>query len=61
MSHSHDDAEVATHVPDFHWLISLWLAVHGGDPATEEEQVSDEQIQRAVDGITAAMVPKIQT
>jgi len=24
---------VATHIKDIEWIISLWLAIHGGDPA----------------------------
>ena len=59
MSHSHD--EVVAHVPDFYWLIALWSAVHGGEPATEEKQMSDEQVRRAVDGIAAAMAPESRT
>jgi hypothetical protein len=33
---------VAIHKNDPHWIISLWLAIHGGDPAPEV--ISERQV-----------------
>ena len=30
------------HEPDIAWLIALWLAIHGGDPAPDEPAWVDE-------------------
>jgi len=38
---------IEAHVPDVAWLIALWLAIHGGDPAPEggvEVAVSEELV-----------------
>lgn len=35
MSVAHLRPIVATHKKDIEWIISLWLAIHGGDPAPE--------------------------
>jgi hypothetical protein len=35
MSVAHLKPIVATHKKDIEWIISLWLAIHGGDPAPE--------------------------
>ena len=35
MSVAHLKPIVATHKRDIEWIISLWLAIHGGDPAPE--------------------------
>lgn len=41
---------VGIHVKDIDWIIALWFAIHGGDPAPE--QLSQAQIQSAA----AAMI-----
>jgi len=30
---------VADHAPDIQWIIALWLAIHGGDPAPQRIHV----------------------
>ena len=36
---------VLAHELDVAWIIALWLAIHGGDPAPEVSQI-DEQAER---------------
>ena len=31
-----------THVPDIAWLIALWKAIHGGDPAPSDRSAAAE-------------------
>jgi hypothetical protein len=48
---------VGTHVPDAEWLIALWLAIHGGDPAPGETIVGEAAAREAALGIIAAVAP----
>lgn len=46
---------VATHVKDIEWIISLWFAIHGGDPAPEVQgQLNEKQAQVAAAGLIRA-------
>jgi hypothetical protein len=36
---------VGIHVRDIEWIIALWFAIHGGDPAPEH--LSQAQVQKA--------------
>ena len=45
---------VATHVRDIEWIISLWFAIHGGDPAPERGQLSAAQTHTAAAGLIRA-------
>ena len=45
---------VATHVKDIEWIISLWFAVHGGDPAPHEVLTATE-VERAAVGMIRAV------
>jgi len=47
---------VATHVKDIEWIISLWLAIHGGDPPPHEVLTTAEAEKAAVGLIRAAAV-----
>ena len=55
MSHPHPGSELATHVPDVVWLVGLWLAIHGGDPSPEAQDVSDEKVTAALSSMTNAL------
>jgi hypothetical protein len=35
---------ILEHEPDVAWLIALWLAIHGGDPASEPTSVDDTTV-----------------
>jgi hypothetical protein len=51
----------ATHIKDIEWIISLWLAIHGGDPAPEI--VSEAEAAKAAAGLiraAAAHLPAAQ-
>jgi hypothetical protein len=51
----------ATHVKDIEWIISLWLAIHGGDPAPET--ISEAEAAKAAAGLiraAAAHLPAAQ-
>jgi hypothetical protein len=43
---------VGIHVRDIEWIISLWFAIHGGDPAPEH--LSPSQVQTAAVGLIRA-------
>ncbi len=45
---------VATHVKDIEWIISLWFAIHGGDPVPERGQLSAAQAHAAAAGLIRA-------
>jgi hypothetical protein len=45
---------VATHIKDIEWIISLWFAVHGGDPAPHEVLTATE-VERAAVGMIRAV------
>jgi hypothetical protein len=45
---------VATHVKDIEWIISLWFAIHGGDPAPHEVLTAAE-VERAAVGMIRAV------
>jgi hypothetical protein len=46
---------VATHVKDIEWIISLWFAIHGGDPAPEVRgELTAKQAQLAAAGLIRA-------
>jgi hypothetical protein len=47
--------EVITHIPDAVWLLGLWLAVHGGDPGPELKEMSQEQTNKAMNDMMAAI------
>ncbi len=51
----------ATHVKDVEWIISLWLAIHGGDPGPEH--ISEAEAAKAAAGLilaAAAHLPAAQ-
>ncbi len=50
-------APVGIHVPDAQWLIALWVAIHGGDPAPNDGIVSEAAAREAAIGIIAAVAP----
>jgi hypothetical protein len=43
---------VGIHVKDIEWIIALWFAIHGGDPAPEH--LSPAQTQTAAAGLIRA-------
>ena len=43
---------VGVHVKDIEWMIALWFAIHGGDPAPEH--LSPTQAQTAAAGLIRA-------
>lgn len=43
---------VGIHVKDIEWIIALWFAIHGGDPAPEH--LSQSQVQTAAAGLIRA-------
>lgn len=43
---------VGIHVKDIEWIIALWFAIHGGDPAPEH--LTPAQTQAAVAGLIRA-------
>lgn len=43
---------VATHIKDVEWIISLWLAIHGGDPAPTV--ISEAEAAKAAAGLIRA-------
>ena len=43
---------VGIHVQDIEWIIALWFAIHGGDPAPN--QLSPAQVQMAATGLIRA-------
>ncbi|HEY2132371.1 MAG TPA: hypothetical protein VGH36_05260 [Acetobacteraceae bacterium] len=43
---------VGIHVKDIEWIIALWFAIHGGDPAPE--LLSPVQAQTAAAGLIRA-------
>ncbi len=45
---------VATHVKDIEWIISLYFAVHGGDPPPHEVLTAAE-VERAAVGMIRAV------
>ncbi len=47
---------VATHVKDIEWIISLWFAIHGGDPAPKEVLTAAEAQKATAGMIRAAAV-----
>jgi hypothetical protein len=52
---------VATHIRDIEWIISLWLAIHGGDPA--QNVISEAEAAKAAAGLiraAAAHLPAVQ-
>jgi hypothetical protein len=42
----------AVHAKDPAWIIALWIAIHGGDPAPE---ISAEKANKAATGIIRAL------
>jgi hypothetical protein len=44
---------VGIHVKDIEWIIALWFAIHGGDPAPEH--LSHAQAQTAATGLIRAV------
>jgi hypothetical protein len=47
---------VADHKNDPQWIIELWLAIHGGDPAPNVKVIN-----RATADIVRALVPHLET
>lgn len=45
---------VATHVKDIEWIISLWFAIHGGDPAPHEV-LTQTEVEKAAVGMIRAI------
>ena len=45
---------VATHVKDIEWILSLYFAVHGGDPAPHEVLTAAD-VERAAVGMIRAV------
>jgi hypothetical protein len=43
---------VGIHVRDIEWIIALWFAIHGGDPAPEH--LSPAQVQTAATALIRA-------
>jgi hypothetical protein len=43
---------VGIHVKDIEWIIALWFAIHGGDPAPEH--LSPAEAQKAAAGLIHA-------
>ena len=43
---------VGIHVKDIEWIIALWFAIHGGDPAPEH--LSEAQAHMAAAGLIRA-------
>ena len=60
MSVAHMRPIVATHKKDIEWIISLWLAIHGGDPAPEISAAKAEQIAAEVIRSLATRLPAAQ-
>lgn len=45
---------VATHVKDIEWIISLWFAIHGGDPPPHDV-LSKAEVEKAAIGMIRAV------
>jgi len=61
MSVAHMKPIVATHKKDIEWIISLWLAIHGGDPVPEISAAKAEQIAaEVIRGLSARLPPAKQ-
>lgn len=65
MSVAHLRPIVATHKNDIEWIISLWLAIHGGDPAPEisahKAELAATEVIRALAGRLPAAKQKAVT
>jgi len=48
---------VAIHVKDIEWIIALWFAIHGGDPAPEH--LSPAQAATAAAGLIRAAAARL--
>lgn len=48
---------VGIHVKDIDWIIALWFAIHGGDPAPEH--LSPAQTQTAAAALIRAAAPHL--
>ena len=48
---------IGAHQQDAAWLITLWLAIHGGDPGPDEVVISDAEAREAATAIVAAVAP----
>ena len=46
----------AIHANDPEWIIALWIAIHGGDPAPELSQAA---IQKAAAGAIRALATRL--
>jgi hypothetical protein len=60
MSVAHMRPIVATHKKDIEWIISLWLAIHGGDPGPEISAAKAEQVAAEVIRGLAGRLPAAQ-
>lgn len=56
MSVAHHKPIVATHKKDIEWIISLWLAIHGGDPAPE---ISAKQAELAAVDVIRGLATRL--
>jgi hypothetical protein len=56
MSVAHVKPIVAIHKKDPEWIIALWLAIHGGDPAHE---VSAQKAQTAAGEAIKALATRL--
>ena len=65
MSVAHLKPIVGIHKKDIEWIISLWLAIHGGDPAPEisaakAELVATEVIRGLASRLPAAKAKAVE-
>jgi hypothetical protein len=56
MSVAHVKPIVAIHQKDPEWIIALWLAIHGGDPAPE---ISAQKAQLAASQAIKALATRL--
>ena len=49
---------VGIHVKDIEWIIALWFAIHGGDPAPEH--LSPAQVRTAAAGLIRAAAAHLE-
>jgi len=57
MSVAHLKPIVGIHKNDPEWIIALWLAIHGGDPAPE---LSTRQVHEAAAGAIKALATRLE-
>lgn len=61
MSVTHLKPIVGIHKKDIEWIISLWIAIHGGDPAPEiSPQKAELAATEVILGLAARLSPARQ-